>query len=212
MKKYKLAMIAACLCSITSAGYAETDSGNWLVRLRAIDVIPDASSSTINLIGGQVNSISSEVVPELDISYFFSKHFSSELILATTKNNVYANNTSSGQVNLGSVNLLPPTLTFLYHFMPEKKISPYAGAGLNYTIFYNANHGPTATTINYGSSFGPALQVGVDYALNQNWSLNVDVKKIFIQSVVNADIPSGTLNPTVKINPLVVGAGIGYRF
>jgi outer membrane protein len=36
---------------------------------------------------------------------------------------------------LGSVDLLPPTLTLQWHFMPDQSFDPYVGAGVNYTYF-----------------------------------------------------------------------------
>lgn len=185
----------------------------WLVRLRAIDVIPDASSSPISLIGGNVTKISDEIVPELDFSYFFSKNIAAELILATTRHEAQATGTALGTINLGKVNVLPPTLTAQYHFMPAQKINPYVGVGVNFTHFYNVNSGPVATGIKYENSVGPALQIGTDIALNDNWSINLDVKKIYISSdvtVYTAIAPP--LTTKVKIDPLVVGLGVGYRF
>lgn len=200
-----------CATSLLHCSVALADTTPWLIRLRAIDVIPQATSNPINLIGGQVNDISSELVPELDISYFLTKQIAAELVLATTRHSVAANNTILGHVDLGKVNLLPPTLTFQYHFMPDRAFNPYVGLGLNYTYFYHVNNGPVSLSTTYGNSFGPALQAGVDLALNSHWSVNIDVKKIFIQTNVAVNTAVGQLNPTVKINPFVLGVGVGYR-
>ena len=58
---------------------------NWMFRLRAIDVAPDESSK-VN-IGGHA-SVDNTVVPEFDISYFFTDNISAELILATSRHNL----------------------------------------------------------------------------------------------------------------------------
>ncbi len=197
------------LSMISATAFAATSP--WLIRARAIDVDPFASSGTLNLIGGHVNSISSQVVPELDFSYFFTSNIAAELILATSRHEVAANNTALGHVNLGKVNVLPPTLTVQYHFMADKKFSPYIGAGINYTYFYNVNSGPVATSISYQNSVGPALQIGADYSLDSHWLLNVDIKKIYIEPHVNVNTALGRISTTVDINPLVFGVGVGYR-
>jgi outer membrane protein len=212
MKRSKLAVATLCLLASTQFVNAAIQEGPWLVRVRAIGVVPSANSNIINTIGGRVNSISTEIVPELDISYFYTNSVSTELILATARHHVYANGTSLGRVDLGTVNLLPPTLLLQYHFLPDQKFNPYLGIGVNYTYFYHANSGPVATSINYSNSFSPALQVGVDYAIDHHWSLNVDAKKIFVESIVNANTALGNLNPDVKLNPLILGLGVGYRF
>lgn len=216
MKKTSLTLLAVGIAAYGSLSYAQAQDGHWLVRARAIGVVTFADSNMLYLSapGGRVNSISNTIVPELDISYFFTPYFSTELILATSHHHVAANDTSLGRVDLGQVSLLPPTLTFQYHFLPEQAFNPYVGAGVNYTFFYNASTGPTATAINYGSSMGPALQAGIDYAIDKNWSLNFDIKKIFMESQVNAYVPALTrdINTHVKINPVIIGLGIGYRF
>lgn len=188
---------------------------HWLVRLRAIYVVPVASSSTITNIHGHVNHISNDVMPEVDFSYFFTKHLATELILGTTRSDIRAKGTSvdtNGELDLGDVWLLPPTLTLQWHFLPNSKIDPYVGAGLNYTIFYNAKHGPTATKVHYSNSFGPALQAGVDYNLNSRWSINFDVKKIWMKTHANIHAGALDVKSDVTINPWIFGAGVGYRF
>jgi outer membrane protein len=121
------------------------------VRLRAISVVPD-ESATIQAIGGDVQ-ISSAYVPELDFTYFFTKNVAAELILATTKHDVKAISTAVGDIELANVWLLPPTLTLQYHFDGEV-VSPYIGAGVNYTLFYNIDNGPVADEVSYGNTLG----------------------------------------------------------
>lgn len=41
-----------------------------------------------------------------------------------------------GLGKVGKVWLLPPTLTFQYHFTDFGAFKPYVGAGVNYTILY----------------------------------------------------------------------------
>lgn len=210
MRKIILGTFTAGLL-FSGSGICASDS-SWLVRLRAIDVVPDASSSTISLIGGNVTKISDQGTGELDFSYFYNPNFAAELILATTRHSVQATNTALGTVNLGKVSVLPPTLTAQYHVHLTDAIKPYIGAGVNYTHFYNVSSGPVATSIDYEDSFGPAVQIGTDIALNDQWSVNVDIKKIWIKSDVVVYTPNAQLSTTAKINPWVFGAGVGYRF
>lgn len=195
-----------------SVSITNPDLSPWMVRLRALNVAPDVSSTKISGIGGYVSHISSPVIPELDISYFFTKNIAAELILGTSRHSVEATNTALGAVDLGKVSLLPPTLTLQYHLFMDGTIRPYIGAGINYTYFYHVNSGPVADRIHYKNSFGPALQLGVDIALDDHWMINFDVKKIYIKSHVDVNALGLALNTRVKINPWVWGAGVGYRF
>lgn len=173
-------------------------AGDFLVRARGIYAIPDEKLEGISGL-----SISNEVVPEVDFSYFVTDNIAFELIAATTRHNV-----SIPGASLGKVSLLPPTLTVQYHFMPKAQFSPYVGAGLNYTFFYNVDHGDVSS-LKYDNHIGYALQAGVDYALGGNWSLNADVKKIFLKTDVSVNGGPGI---RATIDPWIVGLGVGYRF
>jgi len=188
--------------NMTTALAADGDSP-WMFRVRTIGVLPDESAS-VSPIGGSVD-IDDDYVPELDISYFFTDNIAAELVLATTNHDV----SSSVVGSLGDVALLPPTLTLQYHFAPKQKFSPYVGAGVNYTFFYD-EHGAPGLPIDYDDSFGWALQAGADFWINDQWSINVDVKKIFLSTDVS--IAGGAVTADVDIDPWVVGVGFGYRF
>jgi outer membrane protein len=185
-------------------------AGTFMVRGRAIGVIPLTSSSSISVIGGSVGA-TAQAAPELDLSYFFTDNIALELIAATTRHNVYANGTALGMVDVGSVWVLPPTLTLQYHFMPKERFSPYVGAGVNGTIFYGASPaGPTVTSLSFSNNVGAAVQIGFDYNVTGHWFANFDVKQIFLNTT--ASINGGAIKASTALNPTVIGAGIGYRF
>ncbi len=201
----KVLTCAAALQMGAGAAMAE-DKSPWQVRLRLIDVVPD-ENSTVS-IGGNVTADDS-LIPELDITYFWSDHFATELILATSKHNIGATGTALGDLDLGHAWVLPPTLLAQYHFNPHGTIRPYVGAGLNYTFFYSEDAG-ALDTIEYEDSFGFALQAGLDIGLDDHWMLNADVKKIYLNTDVS--INGGAVTADVDLNPWVFGLGIGYRF
>lgn len=194
------------------AGSVFAEQSPWLLRLRAIDVIPDESSTRISVIGGHVTRIDDQASGELDISYFFTDHIAAELIAASTRHAVWATGTVLGTVYLGKVNTLPPTLTVQYHFLPGQWLNPYAGVGVNVTTFYDVNPGPVAQRITYGNTVGVALQIGADLALNDNWFINLDLKKVYMKPEVTLYTPVGTLKTDVRIDPWMPAVGIGYRF
>jgi outer membrane protein len=59
------------------------------------------------------------------------------------------------------------------------------------------------------SSVGLAAQAGVDFQIDKNWLINVDVKYVQIKSDVKA---GGVKVTTVKVDPMLYGVGVGYRF
>lgn len=192
----RIALILA-FATASATHFAQAADGNWMVRVRAIHIDPSAHSSP--LAGVDVDS---QVVPELDFTYFISKNIAAELILGTARHEVTLNG-----VSLGKVNHLPPTLTLQWHFAPDSKIRPYVGAGVNYTRFYNVDL--TGLDLDR-NSFGGALQAGVDIAVTDNSYINLDVKKVYISTKVKTT--AGAYVTDLDINPVIIGVGYGWRF
>lgn len=194
---------------LTAPAAAAKEAGDWIVRARAILVEPD-EGGPISIGGKPV--IDTAVMPELDFTYFFTDNIAVELILAVSPHDVRAKGTALGDVDLGNVTLLPPTLTLQYHPLPKEKMSPYVGVGINYTTFFDKDlpAGGVATDIDYDDSFGLALQAGIDYFINDRWLINIDVKKVWINTDVS--INGGAVTADVDIDPWIFGLGIGYRF
>ncbi len=184
--------------------------GNFMVRVRAIGIIPENSSSSVSVIGGSVG-VTATPAPEVDLSYFLTNHISVEAIAASTRHEAAAEHSILGHVDVGSVWVLPPTVTLQYHVFPESRFSPYVGAGLTVAFFYDSQPaGPTVTKVGFSNNVGAAIQAGFDYHLSGPWFANFDVKQIFVNT--EARINSGTIIAKTALDPTVVGAGIGYRF
>lgn len=157
--------------------------------------------------------VSNKVIPELDVSYFFTKNFAAELILTyPQKHDVKVTSSAIGAFNAGSFYLLPPTLTAQWHFNPEGTFRPYVGAGVTYSRFSSDQLSvPGVTGLHLDNDYwGPALQVGFDVKLANNLFLNFDVKKAHVRSDVSND--AGVAVSRVKVDPLLAGIGIGWRF
>ncbi len=195
--------VAAAFISLPLAASAAEDSP-WMVRARLLLVAPNESANVS--IGGDV-LIDNSVVPEVDVTYFFTKNIAAELIAAVTPHDV----SHTFGVDLGSAWLLPPTLTLQYHFDPDgPAMRPYVGVGVNYTTFFGVDE-PAGLNISYDDSWGLALQAGVNIPFGDGWSANIDIKYININTDVTI---TGGVNATadVDINPVVVGFGVGYRY
>ncbi len=204
MKKLTLALLAAAAMATS----ATAEEGKWMIRARALGVVPQEDSS-ISPIGGKA-SVDNSLVPEVDFTYFFTDNIAAEVIAGVTPHNVTAKGTSLGNVDVGDVWLLPPTMTLQYHFTDlAGGVKPYIGAGVNYTVFFNEDAG-ALSSVKYDNSFGGALQAGIDIPLQDNWYLNLDVKKVFIDTT--AKFNGGAVRADVDIDPLLMGVGIGYRF
>lgn len=145
--------------------------------------------------------------------YFFTDDIAAELIAASTRHELKATGTSVGDVDVGSTWILPPTLTLQYHFMPRERFSPYVGAGINVSFFYDTSAaGPTVKSVSLDNNVGAALQVGFDYNITGHWFANVDVKQIFLSTTAHLNTALGPVTGKTNLDPLVIGMGVGYRF
>lgn len=232
----KKTIISLMLASVFTPLLAHAEEGDWVVRLRAVNVSPNEDSklgrTVNNLLGSTVMTpsaelaVSDKVIPELDISYYITKNIAAELILALgTRHHVSVQGDNAGAVGnqaLGSVNLLPPTLTAQWHFNPDSTFDPYVGVGINYTIMLDRNLRGSAGAINgnkikiESDSWGPALQAGFDINLKDGWLINADVKYLWLDTDVKL---KGAVTgnawrkiDSLDINPWVIGIGIGKRF
>ena len=186
-------------------------AGTLMVRFRAIGVIPEDNSSSTT-VGGHV-SVTSQPAPEVDFSYFFTDHIAAELIAATTRHELKAVGTAVGDVDVGSTWVLPPTVTLQYHFTPHSRFSPYIGVGVNASLFYATHPSrPVVTDLKLVDRFGEAVQIGFDYNIRGHWFLNFDAKQIFLNTKADAVTVLGPVSAKTSLDPLVIGAGVGYRF
>ena len=201
-------------------------AGDIFVRVRGEAVLPQTSTSDWKLNGasssalnGAGNHITDSGIPELDISYFLTKNIAVEAICCLSPHTV----NYTGPLGLGKIAdtwLFPPTVLLQYHFdgaavgMPQFK--PYVGAGVNYTVFFDNSAGADFKDVKIGDRWGAAVQAGFDYHLQGNWFLNVDFKKLWLETDASATLtkvaPGARVSYNVNVDPIIVGAGIGYRF
>lgn len=204
MKK-TAAMLALAALGLTATEAMAQQQSPWLVRARAVHINPVDKADPIGGVGASDRiTVSEKTIPEVDISYFFTPNIAAELILTYPQKH----DVSLDGAKIGTFKHLPPTLTLQYHFTPAAKISPYVGAGVNYTRISSVKllNGQGDLENN---SVGLALQAGVDFKIDKNWSINLDVKKVQIRSDV---MVGGAKVSEVKLDPVLIGVGVGYRF
>lgn len=221
ISKYIIGFLFFSILSTSIPAAEASEHDRWIVRLRGIHISPDDSSSDVTVgntvVGGSGVGVDEDTVPELDITYMITKNIGLELILATSNHSVTARGALGGLGEVIDTDVLPPTLTLQYHFNPDGKIRPYAGLGVNYTVFFDEKVRGTldvpGSDIHLDSSLGWSAQLGADFMLQDNWFINADIKYIKIDSTATFhDTAAGRVEVDVDVDPIVVGFGFGKRF
>lgn len=192
----------------------------WQIRVRALGVVT-RDSGYVTQVPGSGLSTSDAVVPELDISYYFTPNIAAELILGVTRHHVTGTGVAATNgLDVGKAWLLPPTLTFQYHFTNFGAFKPYVGVGVNYTWFFSQSAGNTVnaagnwvSSSHLHNSASPVAQIGFDYMLDRHWGLNLDVKKLWLRpswdGTLNGAVP---ITGKVNLDPWLIAGGVTYRF
>ena len=206
-------LTSVCLGGVSATASAQDfdgiwDKERWQLRGRLITIHADGDGK--ETVTGSKTDVEHSYVPEFDVTFFFTKNIAAELIAATANHTIRA-----GTNTLGDAWILPPTLTLQYHFQPDSKFSPYVGAGLNYSMFFNEddNSADGFNNLEVDGGFGYAVQAGFDYWLSDHWGFNADVKYINLDVDVTVNSGATALSaPNVDLDPWIFGVGTSYRF
>lgn len=182
------------------------EQGDWIVRLGAAHVSPDASSDPV---AGSTLDVDNDTQLGITLGYMYTDNIGIGLLAATPfKHDIKL----VGTGKVAETKHLPPTLTLQYHFAPKSSVRPYVGAGINYTNFFSEESaGPLAgSSVKLDDSWGLAAEAGVDIDINDRWFLSGQLWYLDIDT--EADISGVANNLGVEIDPWVVMIGIGTTF
>lgn len=212
-KKLAVAFAASTLLNSLNA---VAEEGNWMMRVRAVyvDWMQESSPAPLGITANAIH-LEKKWAPEVDVTYFFTKNLAAELILTyPQKHTVRVTQSAAGAFEAGSLHELPPSLILQYHFTPDAQYRPYVGAGFNYTTYSRVDLAPLNAVAGGNASIdrtnlGGVLQAGMDFKVGANSYINLDVKKVYIQSDLYLN---GAKISTIKGDPLLWGIGYGFRF
>lgn len=224
-KSAGFAAVAVGLMGLSLAAQAY-EAGDMVLRAGAALAKPSDSSGKIKIDGvGAVNGtgvgVGSDTELGLTGSYIFAPHWGVELLASTPfEHDISAKGLGGfGVSKIGSVKHLPPTLSVQYYFADtHSEIQPYVGLGVNYTVFFDehlsneAKTGLGASNLHLDNSLGLAAEVGLDWAINKNWLINVSVWKVDMNTTATVDTALGKAEVDVAIDPWVYMIGAGYKF
>ncbi len=178
------------------------EPGDWIVRVGAGNVAPKSDN-------GAIASVDSGATLVFNGTYMFTSNLGLEVLAALPFSHDI--DLAADGTKVGETKHLPPTVSLQYHFASDSSFSPYIGAGVNYTVFFDEKTvGPLdGMDLKLDPSFGFAAQVGADIDLSDSTFLNFDVRWIGIETDADLD---GVLLETVEIDPIVYSLTLGRRF
>lgn len=230
MKKIGAAIAALVLgFSAAQPVSAQQYNGNFMVRVLGAGVISHDSVKSLNLSNGTDlkaagfgAEVSDRFIPAATLTYFMSRNLALELFCCFTKHHVDLSTPAGAGALAGKVAdawLFPPAVTLQYHFDGMGAFKPYVGVGVQYIHFFNEKTGNNpirAQSVNIDDAFGFTLQAGLDLAIGGGWYLNADVKKTWLDTTATwrnaAAVGGNNVIAKVDLDPLIVSAGLGYRF
>ncbi|MBJ9977462.1 outer membrane beta-barrel protein [Pseudomonas sp. S75] len=223
-------MLGASLVALALAAPAvhAHQAGDFILRSGAITTAPNEDSGNLKLDGAKVSgtkaTLDSDTQLGLAFAYMLTDHVGIELLAATPfKHTVGVKGLGGGlDGKLADIKQLPPTLSLQYYPMdPASKFQPYAGIGVNYTLFFDedlssARKQQGFSNMKLQDSIGLAGQLGMDYMLTDNFLLNAAVWYVDINTKASIDGPSalgvGKTKVNVEVDPWVYMVGVGYKF
>lgn len=241
---------SVAITALSASGVMAYEAGDIFVRAGIANVRPDDSSDNINIVAlstvvpGSQAEVDDATAMGLTGTYMLDSNWGIELLAATPfEHDITANLGGGVKVDAGKTEHLPPTLSVVWYPLGSSEaISPYVGAGLNYTNFFQEDvsgdleqtagslagiGGPLPMDLSLDDSWGLAAQIGVDFFLDEHWQVNASIRYIDLETKATFEskydtyvgdalvIPKGTKIikvDNVEINPWVYQFNIGYKF
>ncbi|MBB3220477.1 OmpW/AlkL family protein [Pseudoduganella umbonata] len=225
MKNTKTAMQLAVLAAMlgTAGGAAAQAKGDWTVKLGVNRITPKVESGNVSApaLPNTKADVNSDTKPILNLAYFITDHLAAELDMgAPYRHKLFGADAIAGTGQLGTVDVLPPTLFAQYRFFrPDAMFRPYVGLGVTYAYFRRErgsaqltailNTGGPASTFSLESKWAASAQLGASVRLSERWSLDGGVIKTRLRTT--ATYSTGQTQ-AMKLDPVAVNLGVTFKF
>ncbi|MCX7079056.1 MAG: outer membrane beta-barrel protein, partial [Pseudomonas sp.] len=177
-------------------------AGDFIVRAGAATTAPNEDSGELKLDGAKISgtkaTLTSDTQLGLAFAYMFTDHIGLELLAATPFQHEVGVKGLGPALDgkLADIKQLPPTLSLQYYPLDaSSKFQPYAGVGINYTMFFGEDL--TSQRKNEGfsnlkmkDSVGIAGQLGFDYMITDHMLFNASVWYVDIDTQATVDGPT----------------------
>lgn len=193
----------------------DQDWQRWIVRLRVLG-IQSGGSTSISAAGmpvpGAEATISRNLLPELDVSYFLTPNVAASINATASSHKITGAGSAVSHGVLGRMTVLAPAMTLQYHLTDFGSFKPYLGIGGTMAVFINQKDG-ALNDFKVNHAPGAVFQAGLDWMIGGNWGINVDVKKYILRTTATGFLlGAAPVRSEINSDPWLIGAGLAYRF
>lgn len=208
-----LIIVAAAILSMASQAFAQ--NSNFYIRtgpaLLQLSEKADMKVGGAVFPGGTVG-VDPHFTGTIEIGYSFTKNFSIGFTGGFPPTiDIEGAGSLAGIGKLAEVTYGPTALTAQYTFTDFGPIQPYIGAGPMFMLVFDTKDA-LLTNFKVDPAIGAVAQAGVDFQLAETWGVYLDVKKAYLRTDATASMGGAPVTADVKLDPLVLSAGIKARF
>lgn len=205
MRRLAPALLALAAASAAPAAVAEGRA--WTLGVGVHQVAPKSGNGA--LAGGTLPvDVGDDARPTVTAELLFGNGLGIEVLAALPFEHDIA---IAGLGRVGTTKQLPPVVSLQYHFNRDGAVSPFLGAGVNYTAFFDeeTDGALDGSALSLSDSWGAALHAGIDVRVGERGAVRVDARWIDIDTDVSLD---GAGLGSVAIDPRVYGVAWVTRF
>lgn len=213
---------AAALTALALVGgqaTAQTESV-WSIKAGYNHLFPQVKSGDITGVPGGKVDVGDGGGPFVSAAYMFSDNVSTELGFGVPpKLDIKGRGTIEQAGKIADAKVLSPILMLQYRFgRPDAVFRPYVGLGSTYTMYNSVTTTPIlsiltnpsgVTTASIDNAWGGVAQIGATYKLNKHWFVDGSIVPSRVKTT--AHLSTGQ-SVELKVDPLLVNLGVGYRF
>ncbi|MEN1958405.1 OmpW/AlkL family protein [Luteimonas changyuni] len=206
MSPMKILIPAALAIAITPTAFAQ-DAGSAADKRVSVVAGYSMVEPTRNPeIAGTRTEFDGEGTPTLGVTYHITDNWGVEAWAADS----YGQRVNAGGAKVGSVDAQPYSLSGQYRFgTPDSTVRPFVGLGYHETNYDNESATPSGDRVGVETAKGAVATVGLDVNITPTWFARADARYFQADSDVKIN---GVDAGEAKLDPVVLGVGVGARF
>ena len=215
LRKTFIAATILAAAGVCSPAAAQIGDGNWFVRA-GVTRLSLADDLELTFAGSPVPDAALDTKPHYTPSLQIGRRLSDNFALSLTVGlppEIKINGRCALEPfgELASTTYGPTVLTAQFKPITNGPVQPYIGAGVSYMIIFDADDG-AFQDVEIDDDFGPAIEAGVDFMLNERFGLFLDAKKAFLRTESRGTFGGAPVVGKVRMDPWAFSSGIVFRF